>query len=167
MKDEKKSSFVPHPSSLILHPFMAITYKDAGVDIDAANAPTRIKVGSHLDVPPYLVRAGDRGVNMFELCKTMDADGKLDRAYPVKCYQNALDAMPEDMRSYTTAPDDIKRALLARLRTARTHHGELRGGSRHVTAAPRRTPTTATSSGRSFRSSSTSRRPTRTAARRR
>jgi hypothetical protein len=47
-------------------------------DIDAANAPTRIKVGSHLDVPPYLVKAGDRGINMFELCETMDADGKLD-----------------------------------------------------------------------------------------
>jgi hypothetical protein len=67
------------------------------------------------------------------------ADGKLDRAYPVKCYQDALDAMPEDMRSYTTAPDDIKRALLARLRTIRTHHGELRGRSRHVTASPRTT----------------------------
>jgi hypothetical protein len=67
------------------------------------------------------------------------ADGKLDRAYPVNCYQDALDAMPEDMRSYTSASDDIKRALLARLRNTRTHHGELRGRSRHVTAAPRRT----------------------------
>jgi hypothetical protein len=67
------------------------------------------------------------------------ADGKLDRAYPVKCYQDALDAMPEDMRSYTTAPDDIKRALLARVRATRTHHGELRARSRHVTAAPRTT----------------------------
>ena len=67
------------------------------------------------------------------------ADGKLDRAYPVKCYQDALDAMPEDMRSYTTAPDDIRRALLARLRAARTHHGELRGRSRHVAAAPKAT----------------------------
>src|SRR5438874_12138648 len=67
------------------------------------------------------------------------ADGKLDRAYPVKCYQAALDAMPEDMRSYTSAPDDIKRALLARLRTSRTHHGELRGRARKAAAAPRTT----------------------------
>jgi hypothetical protein len=67
------------------------------------------------------------------------ADGKLDRAYPVKCYQDALDAMPEDMRSYTSAPDDIKRALLARVRATRIHHGEPRGRSRHVTAAPRTT----------------------------
>src|SRR2546430_17609310 len=68
------------------------------------------------------------------------ADGKLDRAYPVKGYQDALDAMPEDMRSYATAPDDIKRALLARLRTKRTHRGELRGSStRQAAAAPRTT----------------------------
>ena len=65
------------------------------------------------------------------------ADGKLDRAHPVKCYQAALDAMPEDMRSYTSAPDDIKRALLARLRATRTHHGELRGRARKAAAPPR------------------------------
>jgi hypothetical protein len=67
------------------------------------------------------------------------ADGKLDHAYPVRCYQAALDAMPEDMRSYTSAPDDIKRALLARLRASRTHHGELRGRSRQAAATPRTT----------------------------
>jgi hypothetical protein len=67
------------------------------------------------------------------------ADGKLDRAYPVRCYQAALDAMPEDMRSYTSAPDDIKRALLARLRTTHMHHGALRGRSRPAAAAPRTT----------------------------
>ena len=67
------------------------------------------------------------------------ADGKVDRAYPVKCYQDALDAMPEDMRSYTSAPDDIKRALLARLRATRTHHGELRGRPRLATTPPRTT----------------------------
>jgi hypothetical protein len=68
------------------------------------------------------------------------ADGKLDRTYPVKCYHDALDAMPEDMRSYTTASDDIQRALLARLRATRTHHGALRGrAARKVMAAPRTT----------------------------
>jgi hypothetical protein len=66
------------------------------------------------------------------------ADGKVDSAYPVRCYQDALAAMPEDMRSYTTAPDDIRRALLARIRTDRTHHGEFRGRSRYA-AAPRAT----------------------------
>ncbi|HYZ78895.1 MAG TPA: hypothetical protein VE596_16145 [Gaiellaceae bacterium] len=48
------------------------------------------------------------------------SDGKLDRVYPVRCYQDALNRMPEDMRSYTSAPDDIQRALLAQLRQGRT-----------------------------------------------
>lgn len=47
-------------------------------DVSADDAPTRIKVGSHLDVPPFLEPAGERGVSMFELCQTMDAAGKLD-----------------------------------------------------------------------------------------
>ena len=50
------------------------------------------------------------------------ADGKINRAYPIRCYQDALNRMPEDMRSYTTAPDDVRRAMLARLRAARLQH---------------------------------------------
>jgi hypothetical protein len=66
------------------------------------------------------------------------SDGKLDRTYPVRCYQDALNRMPEDMRSYTTAPDDIQRALLARLRTGRHHVGSSpQAGARK--AAPSRT----------------------------
>jgi hypothetical protein len=60
------------------------------------------------------------------------ADGKLDHRYPVRCYQDALNRMPEDMRSYTTAPDDIQRALLARLRGTRTHHGQFRGAAKRA-----------------------------------
>jgi hypothetical protein len=62
-------------------------------------------------------------------------DGKLDRAYPAKCYQNALAVMPEDMRSYTAAPEDIRRALLARIRASRTHHGKPGALPRAVAAA--------------------------------
>jgi hypothetical protein len=59
------------------------------------------------------------------------SDGKLDRTYPVRCYQDALDRMPEDMRSYTSAPDDIQRALLARLRQGRTNgSGDRQTGAR-------------------------------------
>jgi hypothetical protein len=39
------------------------------------------------------------------------ADGRIDRAYPDPCYQAAIEAMPEDMRAYSTAKDDIRRAL--------------------------------------------------------
>lgn len=47
-------------------------------DIDAETAPTRIKVGSHLDVPAFLRPAGDAGREMFALCAEMDRAGRLD-----------------------------------------------------------------------------------------
>ena len=39
------------------------------------------------------------------------ADGRIDRTYPAPCYLAAIDALPEDVRAYTTAKDDISRAL--------------------------------------------------------
>jgi hypothetical protein len=42
------------------------------------DAPTRIKVGSHLDVPPFLADAGDRGMSFYTACAAMDAAVKLD-----------------------------------------------------------------------------------------
>jgi hypothetical protein len=39
------------------------------------------------------------------------ADGSFDRVYADTCYQAALDGMPEDLRAYSTAKDDISRAL--------------------------------------------------------
>jgi len=48
------------------------------------------------------------------------SDGRIDRVYPVRCYRLALANMPEDVRIYSTAESDIKRALQARVRA--THH---------------------------------------------
>jgi hypothetical protein len=53
---------------------MLFLFSDAGPD----DAPTRIKVGSHLDVPPFLASAGERGISMLDLCQTMDKAGMLD-----------------------------------------------------------------------------------------
>lgn len=39
------------------------------------------------------------------------ADGSFDRVYSDTCYEAALAAMPEDLRAYSTAKDDISRAL--------------------------------------------------------
>jgi hypothetical protein len=50
---------------------MLFLFSDVGPD----DAPTRIKVGSHLDVPPFLVAAGDRGMSFFAACAAMDAAG--------------------------------------------------------------------------------------------
>lgn len=47
-------------------------------DVGQADAPTRIKVGSHLDVPPFLLRAGEDGMPAATLAQTMEQAGKLD-----------------------------------------------------------------------------------------
>jgi hypothetical protein len=39
------------------------------------------------------------------------SDGRIDKTYPDTCYQAAIATMPEDLRAYTTAKDDISRAL--------------------------------------------------------
>jgi hypothetical protein len=47
-------------------------------DVGRADAPTRIKVGSHLDVPPFLLPAGQDGMPGATLAQTMDQAGKLN-----------------------------------------------------------------------------------------
>jgi hypothetical protein len=46
-------------------------------------------------------------------------DGRLDTTYPVGCYREALKSLPEDVRVYSSAPEDITRALQARLTNVR------------------------------------------------
>jgi hypothetical protein len=46
-------------------------------------------------------------------------DGRIDRTYPVYCYRQALENLPEDVRVYSTAQTDITRALQARLSATR------------------------------------------------
>jgi hypothetical protein len=36
-------------------------------------------------------------------------------SYPPGCYRTAIDKLPEDLRTYSSAPDDIRRALQTRL----------------------------------------------------
>jgi hypothetical protein len=38
-------------------------------------------------------------------------DGRIDRTYPDPCYLAAIDVLPEDVRAYTSAKDDIAREL--------------------------------------------------------
>jgi hypothetical protein len=39
-------------------------------------------------------------------------DGRIDKAYPVKCYREAIRNLPEDVEVYSSARDDLTRALL-------------------------------------------------------
>jgi hypothetical protein len=41
------------------------------------------------------------------------ADGRIDQTYPGPCYLAAIDDLPEDVRAYTSAKDDISRELQA------------------------------------------------------
>ncbi len=43
-------------------------------------------------------------------------NGRVDRVYPLACYEEAIAAMPTDIRDYTDAPDVIGRALMSALR---------------------------------------------------
>jgi hypothetical protein len=54
--------------------------------------------------------------------------GTLRSTFPLDCYDAAIDALPEDLRAYTTAADDISRAAIAASREDPT--------SRRLTAAP-------------------------------
>ncbi|HUG64803.1 MAG TPA: hypothetical protein VMK83_06255 [Gaiellaceae bacterium] len=61
--------------------------------------------------------------------------GALGATYSADCYDAAIDALPEDLRAYTTAADDISRAAVAasradvpqrQLAAATVENGELR-----------------------------------------
>jgi hypothetical protein len=51
-------------------------------------------------------------------------DGRIDGTYSVSCYQAALAQLPEDLRIYSSAESDIKRALLARSQVTLAGPGE-------------------------------------------
>jgi hypothetical protein len=55
---------------------MLFLFSDVGLD----DAPTRIKVGSHLDVPAILAPAGEQGLSFMALAEALARAGKLDSA---------------------------------------------------------------------------------------
>jgi cobalamin biosynthesis Mg chelatase CobN len=43
-------------------------------------------------------------------------DGRIDGTYPLHCYDDAIEQLPRDVRDYSSAKEDIERALQNRLR---------------------------------------------------
>lgn len=43
-------------------------------------------------------------------------DGRIDGTYDLHCYDDAIEQLPRDLRDYSSAPDDIQRALQSRMR---------------------------------------------------
>ena len=62
-------------------------------------------------------------------------DGRVDGTYALHCYDDAIDILPRDVRDYSSAKEDIQRALQAaqarRGRTARRRPIRLPGRRRH------------------------------------
>jgi hypothetical protein len=48
-------------------------------------------------------------------------NSRVDQRYPIHCYRDALKNLPEDMRAYSSAPEDIARAM--RREIARQNQG--------------------------------------------
>ena len=68
------------------------------------------------------------------------SDGRIDRVYSEACYRDALARLPEDLRAYSTAPEDIERALLGLARDDAPAAG--RDEAPRSLAGPTQTPTT-------------------------
>jgi hypothetical protein len=47
-------------------------------------------------------------------------NGRIDKTYPPQCYRAAVDTLPEDVRVYSSAQNDITRALQARVEKSAT-----------------------------------------------
>ena len=57
-------------------------------------------------------------------------DGRIDGNHSVACYQTALAQLPEDLRIYSSAETDIKRAMLSRTQVALAAPAEARKPAR-------------------------------------
>ena len=54
-----------------------------------------------------------------ELVNDYWADNRVDRTYPISCYREAMQKLPDDVQAYSDAQDDLRRALLAAIRNER------------------------------------------------
>jgi hypothetical protein len=55
-------------------------------------------------------------------------DGRIDGTYPIHCYREALQHLPTDVETYSSARDDIKQALQERITQSHKPGGGLTGG---------------------------------------
>jgi hypothetical protein len=49
-------------------------------------------------------------------------DGTINNIYPIPCYHQAIDHLPTDVQVYSSARDDIERALQQAIRAQKTSH---------------------------------------------
>jgi hypothetical protein len=98
----------------VLKPFLILTTLAATLALTVSAAPASAKT------PCWKVVISDWYV-----------DGRVDGTYPIPCYQQAIQNLPDDVRSYADAASEIRRAMLDRLR-----HGDQPSRSDKKKAAP-------------------------------
>jgi hypothetical protein len=72
-------------------------------------------------------------------------DGRVDRTYPLHCYDDAIEALPADVKIYSSAKEDIQRALQAAMRDEPTPPATTDpspGGGKTKPTKPPKSPTT-------------------------
>jgi hypothetical protein len=65
-------------------------------------------------------------------------DGRIDQAYPVRCYREAIRNLPEDVEVYSSAREDIRRALLVAIRSSEKQTSKKVTESTRVKPPPKR-----------------------------
>jgi hypothetical protein len=83
----------------VLKPFLILTMLAATLALTVSAAPASAKNPCWKDV------IGDWYV-----------DGRVNGTYPIPCYEQAIQNLPDDVRSYADAASEIRRAMLDRLR---------------------------------------------------
>ena len=83
----------------MLKPFLILTTLAATLALTVSAAPASAKT------PCWKVVISDWYV-----------DGRVDGTYPIPCYEQAIQNLPDDVRSYADAASEIRRAMLDRLR---------------------------------------------------
>jgi hypothetical protein len=83
----------------VLKPFLILTTLAATLALTVSAAPASAKT------PCWKVVISDWYV-----------DGRVNGTYPIPCYEQAIQNLPDDVRSYADAASEIRRAMLDRLR---------------------------------------------------
>jgi hypothetical protein len=81
-------------------------------------APLRALLTAGLALAVVLTVAGPAGAATACGKKVIDDwydNGRVDGTYDLHCYDDAIDALPRDVRDYSSAKEDIERALQARM----------------------------------------------------
>jgi len=85
--------------SPVLKPFLILTTLAATLALTVSAAPASAKT------PCWKVVISDWYV-----------DGRVNGTYPIPCYEQAIQNLPDDVRSYADAASEIRRAMLDQLR---------------------------------------------------